>query len=137
MDYQLDNKYTDNDKARVKAGFAAYSEDKIGVSRRFKDWVVRGEDGLCIGHLQMMIVGKDGYIKSLWVDESHRGEGLAKFLMNAAEDFAVENGFNQIWVDTYSYQAPEFYKAYGFVLECEIPEYQKTHSRIFLRKNLC
>lgn len=136
MDYQIDNIYTDDDRARVIAGFAAYAEDKIGASRQMRDWVLRNDAGQCIAHLQMVYVGSDGYIKSLWVDGAHRGVGLAKRLMACAEDFARAQDFKQIWVDTYSYQAPAFYKACGFVQEYEIPAYQQGHARIFLRKAL-
>jgi ribosomal protein S18 acetylase RimI-like enzyme len=136
MNYQIDNNYTDEDKARVIAGFAAYAEGHDVPPRVRKAFVYRDGAGLCIACLEMQIAGKQGYIKTLWVDDKHRAQGLAKALMQEAEDFAHSEGFAMLFVDTFAFQAPAFYKKCGFSQIAEVPDYIAGHSRVFLRKML-
>lgn len=134
MSYHIDRQLNDDDKARVKAGFALYAQAHIGASRLTHDWVMRDDTGKCIGHIQLIEVGQEGYIKLLWVDEQHRGLGYASKLVSLVEDYATKAEYNCLWVDTYAYQAPEFYQKCGFVKICEVPAYQAGHARIFFKK---
>tara|TARA_R110002124_G_scaffold129483_1_gene290970 strand:- start:264888 stop:265298 length:411 start_codon:yes stop_codon:yes gene_type:complete len=134
--YQSDNTLTVIDKARVKAGFARHTASHIGATREAQDWVLRDGDGQCIACLELVAMGMTSYIKILWVDDAYRGEGLGKQLMAQAESYAVDKGHEQIWVDTLGFQAPEFYKALGYKVIQEVPDYQGDHARIFLMKAL-
>lgn len=136
MTYHLDTIYTEQDKARVKAGFATYAVQNNVPPREEKNWIYRNEDGQCIACLEMMIAGKQGYIKTLWVDEAHRGAGLAKALMAEVEAFAKDSAFDTLFVDTFAFQAPEFYKKCGYVLVADVPDYISGHARLFFRKAL-
>lgn len=135
MNYQVDRQLNKDDEARVKAGFALYARQEIGAARETHDWVLRDDAGLCIGHLQLIEVGQEGYIKMLWVDENYRGQKLGMRLIDLVEEYARQQGYSKLWVDTYAYQAPEFYLKCGFKKICEVPEYQAGHARIFLRKD--
>jgi ribosomal protein S18 acetylase RimI-like enzyme len=56
--------------------------------------------------------------------------------MQRAEDLAREKDCVGIWLDTFSFQAPEFYKKLGFS-ECgEILDYPLGHKRHFFQKRL-
>jgi GNAT superfamily N-acetyltransferase len=137
MPYQSDSTLTDTDKARVKAGFARHTLAHTGGARESQDWVLRDGEGQCIACLELVAIGGTSYIKILWVDDAHRGEGLGQKLMAQAESYAIDKGHKQIWVDTLSFQAPEFYKKLGFKIIQEVPAYQDEHARIFLSKSLC
>lgn len=134
MTYHLDTIYTEQDKARVKAGFATYAVQNNVPPREEKNWIYRDENGQCIACLEMMFAGQQGYIKILWVDEAHRGNGLALKLMQQADGFARQSGLHEMWVDTHGYQAPEFYKKCGFSIVAEVPDYIAGHARLFFRK---
>ena len=136
MTYQLDTNYRDEDKARVNAGFAAYAVQNNVPPRSCQNFVYRDESGVCIACLEMLVAGTQGYIKTLWVDDAHRGQGLAKDLMRKAEDFAIEQHFSDLFVDTFAFQAPEFYKKCGYTIIAEVPDYIAGHARVFLRKPL-
>lgn len=54
------------------------------------------------------------HINYLWVDESMRGKKIGKDLLHFAESLAIDKNCTVIYLETFSFQAPEFYKKYGF-----------------------
>lgn len=48
------------------------------------------------------------FIRYLWVSDSLRGQGVGRQLMDEAERRASERGCHSVWLDTFSFQAPEF-----------------------------
>ncbi|MDQ1143849.1 ribosomal protein S18 acetylase RimI-like enzyme [Bacillus sp. SORGH_AS 510] len=54
------------------------------------------------------------FVDVLWVDESLRGQGKGQELIQIAETFAREKGCTLMRLETFSFQAPEFYKKLGF-----------------------
>ena len=52
--------------------------------------------------------------ESLFVDEAYRGRGLGKQLLLHVEDEARRKGMKMVLLNTYSFQAPGFYRAMGY-----------------------
>jgi ribosomal protein S18 acetylase RimI-like enzyme len=57
-------------------------------------------------------------------------------LLQEAEAIAVKRGCHHSHLDTYSFQAPEFYEKQGYRRFGELPDYPPGHTRYFLRKDL-
>ena len=53
-------------------------------------------------------------INLLWVSEELRGLGYGKKLLNEVENIAKLRKCKMILLDTFSFQAPDFYKRNGF-----------------------
>ncbi len=53
-------------------------------------------------------------LQQLWVDESHRSAGLGTRLVQEFERHAVRAGCKSFYLETLSFQAPEFYKKLGY-----------------------
>lgn len=53
-------------------------------------------------------------IDILWVDDEHRRSGHGKRLLEEAEEIARSKQCTFIKLNTFSFQAPEFYKKYGY-----------------------
>jgi GNAT superfamily N-acetyltransferase len=74
-------------------------------------------------------------INLLWVDTDLRRGGVGSRLVAEAERHAIAFGCHSAWVDTFSFQAPDFYPRFGYRefarLECP-----PDHHRIFLQKQL-
>jgi GNAT superfamily N-acetyltransferase len=70
------------------------------------------------------------------VREQARGQGTGSELMQMAEQLAREKDCVGIWLDTFDFQAPDFYRRHGFT-ECgQINDYPPGHQRFFFQKRL-
>lgn len=54
------------------------------------------------------------YLDLLWVEESHRGRGIGRAMVEATELLGRRRGCSLMTVDTASFQAPDFYRKLGF-----------------------
>lgn len=75
-------------------------------------------------------------IDILSVAEEWRGAGWGRRLAEEAERLAVAAGCRQAWVDTFSFQSPEFYQRLGYQVFGELPDYPPGQTRYFLAKVL-
>ncbi|NEQ45996.1 MAG: GNAT family N-acetyltransferase [Leptolyngbya sp. SIOISBB] len=76
------------------------------------------------------------YVDMLWVHESCRGQGYGDTLLTTAEQEAMQRGCRYVYLDTFSFQAPEFYQKRGYVIFGELPNFPEEYSRFFLKKDL-
>lgn len=76
------------------------------------------------------------YINLMWVREDHRGAGYGAQLLAAIEKKAREQGATQAYLDTFSFQAPGFYKKFGYRVFGKLPDFPVGHTRYFLKKSL-
>ncbi|OZB96194.1 GNAT family N-acetyltransferase [Paenibacillus sp. XY044] len=75
---------------------------------------VKDETGNIIAGLNSAICWNWMEIDILWVDDEYRGCGHGKRLLEEAERIAVSKHCTFIKLNTFSFQAPEFYKKYGY-----------------------
>jgi ribosomal protein S18 acetylase RimI-like enzyme len=76
------------------------------------------------------------HIKYLIVAEAYRGRGYGKQLMEQALAYGKEIGCRFAFVETMSFQAPEFYQSLGFNIEFKRDGYDQDTSFYYLRKDL-
>jgi GNAT superfamily N-acetyltransferase len=99
----------------------------IGVFVRDSDVIVAGLIGETYGGWL--------FIKFLWIREDLRSRGIGRALMAQAEKRAAERGCHAAWLDTFSFQARDFYLKLGYE-EFGRLEYPPLHHRHFMRKRL-
>ncbi len=75
------------------------------------------------------------FVRYLWVSDGLRGQGIGRNLMDEAEGRALERGCHAVWLDTFSFQAPGFYRKLGYEVFGEL-DWSPDHKRLFLRKRL-
>lgn len=75
------------------------------------------------------------HIEILWLSSELRGQGLGKGLIEKAEELARKNGCNGVHLDTFSFQAPDFYTGLGYQVFGKIDDYpNEGQCRYFLKK---
>lgn len=76
------------------------------------------------------------YIDILWVDESYRSKGIGSQLMNKVQTVAKEKGCSLIHLDTFDFQAKDFYLKNGFEVFGILEDCPPGHSRFYMKKRL-
>lgn len=76
------------------------------------------------------------FIDLLSVPEQARGQGVGSRLMQMAETLALQKNCVGMYLDTFEFQAPEFYKKMGFNEFGHMDEYPPGHKRFFFQKRL-
>jgi GNAT superfamily N-acetyltransferase len=107
------------------AGHAAWRP--IGVFVRDADVIVAGLAGETYGGWL--------FVKLLWVRDDLRARGIGRELMVQAEKRAIERGCHAAWLDTFSFQARDFYEKLGYE-EFGALDYAPRHKRYFMKKRL-
>ncbi|MFJ9559745.1 GNAT family N-acetyltransferase [Streptomyces fuscichromogenes] len=77
------------------------------------------------------------HVTYLWVDAPHRGTGLGGRLLAQAERIAREDrACTAARLETWDFQAPEFYRKQGYEVVCVIPDYPPGTTEYTLTKRL-
>ena len=76
------------------------------------------------------------YINALWVDEQLRSQRFGTNLMELIEDAAIKCGCRYSYLNTMTYQAPDFYRKLGYEEFARLEDFPPGYSRVFLRKTL-
>ena len=72
----------------------------------------------------------------LWVEDTHRRQGLAAKIMAEAEREARQRGCHTIILDTYEFQALGFYERIGFQQFGQLDEFAGRFKRYYLKKTI-
>ena len=75
------------------------------------------------------------FVSLLWVHADLRRSGIGGGLLAQAERHGSALGCHSAWVDTFSFQAPDFYRKFGY-REFARLDYPPDHQRLFFRKRL-
>ena len=115
----------------------AYNVERTGISDgRVLALFARDDSNVVVGGLYGWTWGHACEIRSLWVDGRWRRQGLGSQLLKMAEYEARVRGARQILLSTHSFQAPAFYRRFGFEVVAGVSDYPIGHDHLLLRKIL-
>lgn len=109
------------EKTRASAVAKIVRDGLIGHNRpfagpaRFQRLVLSAREGRrIVGGLVGDFAWNSAFVGLLWIDEAARGKGLGTRLMREAERRARQRRCALIHLNTFSFQAPEFYEKLGY-----------------------
>lgn len=76
------------------------------------------------------------YVNLMWTREDLRGRGYRHRLLTLLEEAARQLGAKNASVDTFSFQAPDFYRKHGYQVFGILEDFPKGHQRYCLTKQL-
>jgi GNAT superfamily N-acetyltransferase len=128
---------SDADSQHVHDGLSLYNVGRTGQDFwRPVKLFVRNSTGLIRGGLLGDIWGGWLEVKILWLEESLRGTGVGRCLLESAEAEARAAGCRYTRLDSHSFQAPDFYKKLGYEEFAHLNDSPLGHEQLFLWKRL-
>jgi ribosomal protein S18 acetylase RimI-like enzyme len=138
--YNILQTASEEDAAFILNGLITYNTHKVPlirdlpyepcnlVAKDSADVIIGG----CVGRIYLSAL----FIEFLWVENAHRKHGLGTQLLDRAEHLAKEKSCSIIHLDTFSFQAPDFYKKNGFEVFGILDGYPDGICRYYLKKTL-
>jgi GNAT superfamily N-acetyltransferase len=121
----------------IRQGLIAYNTAMAGPSRYRVLWVVaRDASGTVQGGVRGGTYWNWLYVEWLWVAEAWRGRGTGSRLLRQAEQIARKRGCVGVYLDTFSFQAPGFYRKQGYKKIGQLAGLPPGSARIWFRKAL-
>ena len=121
----------------ISAGLEAYNNSIVPGGKWEPLWIVGRDDA---GSVQAGLRGVTEFdwlfVVWLWVGEGYRRQGVGSRLLSEAEAIARERQCSYCYLDTFSFQAPEFYKRRGYQEFGRLEAFPPGHARIWLSKTL-
>lgn len=103
-------------------------EEVCFIARNDADEIIGGITGTAYwGHM---------HIDFLWVSPEARGQRIAEQLMQQIEEHSRAKNYRLMVVDTFSFQAPDFYRKQGYQEYGILKDHPKGHTRYFFEKRL-
>lgn len=129
---------TEEERLAILAPLVDYNAQQAGDGLSEKlALLVRDEvSGEILGGLHARVLYRWLFVELLVVPEQTRGQGMGSTLMQRAEDLARERGCVGVWLDTFEFQAPDFYRQHGYTEFGHIDDYPPGHKRFFFQKLL-
>lgn len=137
MELKITDEIKEDDQAAIFEGLLEYNlariEDKnpqdLGI-------YLEDENGKKVAGLIGNTHGNWLTVKFLWVSEELRGQNIGSNILRQAEETAKERGCHSVFLDTFSFQAPEFYKKHGYQEVFALEDYPVTGKRYYFVKHI-
>ena len=121
----------------IGGGISEYNESMAGDDHgKNLSYVVKDENGKVVGGVIGATYWNWLYINLMWLREDLRGQGFGAQLLLKAEEEGRQRGAEYSYLDTFSFQAPGFYKKLGYEVFGALDDFPTGHQRYFMKKPL-
>lgn len=132
---------TENDAEYICDKLVEYNLQQVAKTQKIDfvniyKKVVDENNKIIAGCLAKMYCWNVIYIDILWVDEQYRGHRLGTKLLNEIEKIALEEKCSLIHLDTFDFQAKDFYIKQGYEVFGALEDCPVNHCRYYLKKKL-
>ena len=98
--------------------------------------IVNENGQIIAGYLAKMYCWNVIYIDILWIDEAYRKQGLGSKMLKEIECIALEEGCHLIHLDTFDFQAKDFYIRHGYEVFGVLEDCPKENCRYYMKKTI-
>jgi ribosomal protein S18 acetylase RimI-like enzyme len=123
-------------KRELFQALQAYNDAALGKSTHRPFVVTIRDKGKIVGGLVADTYWGWMYVNVLWVSERHRGKGWGRALMQEAETEAQKRGIHNVFLDSFTFQAPKFYAKLGYCEFGRLKDFPTGHERVWMTKAL-
>ncbi|MFB9950163.1 GNAT family N-acetyltransferase [Rhizobium puerariae] len=132
---EIESQPDEHDRRLIDEGLDIFNFAKAGPDNAQDLWIMaRDDDGGLLGGLKGRTFYAWLFIDWLWVSPAARGQDVGVRLVAKAEDAARERRCIGAYVDTFSFQAPDFYRRNGYEEFGRIDGLPPGHACIWLKK---
>lgn len=111
----------------------AYKGDLYEIPNNY---IIKDRDEIIAGINSCLYLEEVLRIEVLFVDEPYRNKGIGSSLLKQVEDEAREMGAQVARLDTFDFQALNFYLKHGYEIWGVLEDCPKGHKRYCLKKSL-
>ncbi|MBO1264616.1 GNAT family N-acetyltransferase [Proteiniclasticum sp. SCR006] len=132
---------TREDMMFIDDGIVAYNQGKVPFTQKPAfipvNRVIRNEEGEILAGVNSMIYcWRVLAIDVLWVKEEYRKRGYGTRLLEELERVAKEENCSLMHLDTFDFQAKEFYEKNGFAVFGTLENCPPGHMRYYMKKEI-
>jgi GNAT superfamily N-acetyltransferase len=137
MKYSISDDMTKEEAVFVRTKLTEFADPFTGP-RNYRTFgiVLRSEDGDVAGGLTADVIWTWLRVDVLWISDSLRNKGYGNSLMDAAEKKGIEMGCKFAMLDTFEFEAREFYEARGYSVMSQTDNFPEGHTHFHLSKPL-
>lgn len=137
MIFEITDTIHETDEKYIFDGLLEYNLERIeDKNPRDLGIYLPDETGRKIAGLIGSTHGNWLFVKYLWVSKELRGKQIGSKILKQAEETAKERGCKYSFLDTFSFQAPQFYKKHGYREVFTLENYPVTGKRYYFTKSL-
>ena len=137
MNLRITNDVLPSDVDEVRQNLVSYNIPHFEpVNEKPLGLFYEDETGKKLAGLTGKLFGNWLLIDLLWVADDLRGQGVGSQLLAAAEDEARRYGASRIFLNTFRFQAPDFYKKHGYQEAFRLDDFPFTGTKYYFTKNL-
>jgi predicted N-acetyltransferase YhbS len=128
---------TDGEVNVIGHGLRTFNQEAIGeIAYSPVQLAARDASGAVLGGFIGTVFLGWLAIDVLWVAESHRGQGIGDRLLREAESDARRRGAKAAYLDTFRWQAKDFYEKHGYREFGRLEDFPDGQWRSFMQKRL-
>lgn len=137
MKLTLDHNVSESERQLIQDQVVAFS-DAQSSPRNFNSFgvVLRNEKNAVVGGAVGVVVWDWLVVDLLWVAEELRGQGHGRHLISAVEKQAIALGCNRSRLDTFDFEAKDFYLKCGYHIYGALEGFPHGHTQFHMQRQL-
>jgi N-acetylglutamate synthase-like GNAT family acetyltransferase len=131
---------TDDDIDYIQSKIIEFNRSKVAFTQDeepiYQNYIIKNNDKIIAGINAMIYHWGILYVDVLFVDENHRNKNLGSKLLQKVENEARVMGASIVHLDTFDFQAKDFYIKHGYTIFGVMEDCPTGHNRYYFSKRL-